>query len=242
VKTILIGDPHGRYKQLRAVLDLIGFDPIRHKLVCLGDYLDYGPDSKLVVDYLIWCRKQGPQHIFIRGNHENAVLDAWRGRSVRADFLGMDPGMRTVRSYGRDPGEAADRSRRIANHDDVKDFVEWLFPPDHLQFFDATAPYAWLDKVFISHAGLIRGLAIEAHKPEFFFSFGDRSWVETRSSDDEPPVVCGHWHQAEEPLVDYKRIFMAVESNLPVLWLEELTVVNSEGVSWPIEADWLVRR
>ena len=55
-------------------------------------------------------------------------------------------------------------------------------------------------------------------------------------------MVRGHRHQAEGPADDYKRIFMAVESNLPVLWLEELTVVNSEGVSWPIEADWLVRR
>jgi hypothetical protein len=237
MKTIIIGDIHGRYNQLRVVLDLINFDPTRDRLICLGDYLNYGPDSQLVVNYLIYCGKQSPRHLFLRGNHESTVLDCWSGLSLRAGFLNLDPGMRTVRSYGRDPDEAASRSRKIADREGLKEFVGWIFPSDHLEFFNATVPCAWLDKIFTSHAGLIRDLPIEAHKPDYYY-WGDRSWVDTRSPDDQPPVVCGHWHQPEEPLVEYKKILMAVQDNLAVLWLEEQTIINSEGISWPIDPDW----
>ena len=51
-RTFAIGDIHGHSATLRGLIDLI--QPTSSDLlVFLGDYIDHGPDSKGVLDYLI---------------------------------------------------------------------------------------------------------------------------------------------------------------------------------------------
>ena len=48
-----IGDIHGCYDKLRALMDRIPIDMTRDTLVFIGDYIDRGPRSFDVVEYLV---------------------------------------------------------------------------------------------------------------------------------------------------------------------------------------------
>ena len=49
------------------------------QLVFLGDYIDRGPDSCAVVEYLLKVQKQFPDTVFLRGNHELMLHDFLAG-------------------------------------------------------------------------------------------------------------------------------------------------------------------
>ncbi len=62
---IVIGDVHGCYDQLMALID-----KLPHKNLCfVGDLIDRGPDSKLVVDLV-----REEQHKCVLGNHEDFMI------------------------------------------------------------------------------------------------------------------------------------------------------------------------
>jgi len=74
--TYAIGDIHGSLKELRNLhkalirkADLVPYDT----LVFVGDYVDRGPDSKGVIDYLITL-SQHQKCVFLMGNHEDMML------------------------------------------------------------------------------------------------------------------------------------------------------------------------
>ncbi|KAJ5512827.1 hypothetical protein N7463_002379 [Penicillium fimorum] len=71
-RLVIIGDVHGMRKSLDALLEKVGFDKRKgDHLILVGDLVNKGPDSPGVVDLAI---KLGASAV--RGNHENAVLNA----------------------------------------------------------------------------------------------------------------------------------------------------------------------
>jgi len=72
--TFAIGDIHGCYDQLVELVDKCNaYDPTckHRKLVFLGDYIDRGPKSKQVIEYL----KTLPQErVCLKGNHEDMAI------------------------------------------------------------------------------------------------------------------------------------------------------------------------
>ncbi|MGE5395525.1 MAG: metallophosphoesterase family protein, partial [Candidatus Saccharibacteria bacterium] len=72
----------------------------RHdKLVLLGDYIDRGPKSKEVIDYIIALKEKGYDITPLSGNHEQMLLDAWE----EEDFTGIwmiNGGKETLKSFG----------------------------------------------------------------------------------------------------------------------------------------------
>ena len=76
MKSIIIGDIHGCYHALYALLKKLQPGPDRDQLIFLGDLFDRGPSSwevfnlvqKLAVSF-------GPRFILLRGNHEDYLLD-----------------------------------------------------------------------------------------------------------------------------------------------------------------------
>jgi serine/threonine protein phosphatase 1 len=55
-----IGDIHGSLESLERLMDKINPDLNRDRLVFVGDYIDRGPQSKDVVDYIIRLKNQAP--------------------------------------------------------------------------------------------------------------------------------------------------------------------------------------
>ncbi|KAJ5833581.1 hypothetical protein N7474_001892 [Penicillium riverlandense] len=71
-RLVIVGDVHGMRKSLEALLDKVGFDKRNgDHLILAGDLVNKGPDSPGVVDLAI---KLGASAV--RGNHDNAVLNA----------------------------------------------------------------------------------------------------------------------------------------------------------------------
>jgi len=56
-KIYAIGDIHGCRSHLINLLELVNPDLEKHKLVFIGDYLDRGPQSSEVVEFIIDLKK-----------------------------------------------------------------------------------------------------------------------------------------------------------------------------------------
>ena len=94
---LAIGDIHGCITALTA---LVNFVDLRSDdtIVALGDYVDRGPDSRAVVDFII---NLGETHelVALRGNHEIMMLDAREKDSWLRPWLSYG-GEATLQSYG----------------------------------------------------------------------------------------------------------------------------------------------
>lgn len=72
----VVGDIHGCFALLAEGLNRIRFDPERDRLFALGDLIDRGPESELVLEWLAheWF-------FSVRGNHEQMILNSCRSNS-----------------------------------------------------------------------------------------------------------------------------------------------------------------
>lgn len=75
MRLIAVGDIHGQLAKLEQLLEQVR--PVdSDRWVFLGDYIDRGPDSAGVIAALIAFARQYSQSVFLRGNHEQMMLDA----------------------------------------------------------------------------------------------------------------------------------------------------------------------
>ena len=82
-RLVIVGDVHGMRQSLEALLDKVGFDKSKgDHLILVGDLISKGPDSPGVIDLAM---KLGASAV--RGNHENAVLNAAAEMNVKGDIL-----------------------------------------------------------------------------------------------------------------------------------------------------------
>ncbi|WP_298916386.1 metallophosphoesterase family protein [uncultured Roseobacter sp.] len=104
-----IGDVHGQLEELHRVLALIEADGgTDAQVVFVGDYVDRGPDSRGVVQFLLDARVAGRNWIMLKGNHDR-YLTRFLDHSIvhdpatRADLSWFNPrlgGDKTMASYG----------------------------------------------------------------------------------------------------------------------------------------------
>lgn len=104
MRTIVIGDVHGCYKELKelmATLEAEGaYRKNEDKLVFLGDYIDRGDDSRLVIKFVRELQQNNDNVIALMGNHEDMLLDylkdindnwTWNGYASTMDsYKGFD--------------------------------------------------------------------------------------------------------------------------------------------------------
>lgn len=74
-RLLAVGDIHGHLDKLQGLMDQVN-PTTNDRVVFLGDYIDRGPDSKGVIEFLIGFKKRYPKTVFLRGNHEQMLLDA----------------------------------------------------------------------------------------------------------------------------------------------------------------------
>jgi serine/threonine protein phosphatase 1 len=115
--TYAIGDIHGCHSELVRLLGVIeahaGRSP--YSIVCVGDYVDKGPDSAGVLDLLInWKARSRVPLICLKGNHDDVMAKAADDPSAEAQWMTMS-GQAVLAQYGI--RNAADLPRTV---------VEWL--------------------------------------------------------------------------------------------------------------------
>jgi len=164
--TYAIGDIHGRLDLLeRAAMTIAGHAAGRdYRVICLGDYVDRGPDSRGVIAFLMRETRLG-RFVCLKGNHEAMMLEALRG-----PYMGLwlrNGGEETMASYNGRPQD---------------DHLDWL---DGLPIMQTEA-----DRIYV-HAGLRPGRPLEAQDEESCLWIRERF---LRAGADELPghVVHGH--------------------------------------------------
>lgn len=140
--TYIIPDIHGCYLTLKLLVESKLQVSKNDRLYFLGDYIDRGPSSAEVLDYLIRLKDDGYCVSFIKGNHEQMLLDAIVDRnSVNAWFL--NSGFSTIESY-----------RSIYDSKSDSNFID-IIPKNHLEFFSNLTSHLLIDnKYLLVHGGL----------------------------------------------------------------------------------------
>jgi serine/threonine protein phosphatase 1 len=107
--TYAIGDIHGRLDLLDKAQGAIAAHAGKtaRQVICLGDYVDRGPDSKGVVETLMELAA-GSSWICLKGNHEAMMIEALRtGRWRDMERWLSNGGDATLASYGGQRGVPA---------------------------------------------------------------------------------------------------------------------------------------
>lgn len=194
-----VGDIHGRADllielQAKILEDAGSFAGDRY-LLYLGDYIDRGRESRQVVDLLLDRPLPGFQTVFLKGNHEQALLDFLVHPEATASWLGFG-GRQTLESYGVSMtwlppmAEMGALAERLAEQ----------LPDAHREFFE-TGLLSWQggDYYFV-HAGIRPGVPLRAQH------FEDQLWIReefTESTADHGVVVVhGHTISAQPEVRD----------------------------------------
>ena len=80
IKIIAFGDIHGCYQAAEAAVLLAKKENATS--IFLGDYVDRGPNSIKTLEILIKAMKDNPDWIFLRGNHDQMLLDLIFGKQI----------------------------------------------------------------------------------------------------------------------------------------------------------------
>jgi len=137
-RTLAIGDIHGHLNALQTLVDFVS-PRSDDTLITVGDYVDRGPDSAGVIEWLIQKFDAG-QLVPLRGNHDIMMLDALE-REDWVDGWKSVGGDKTIQSYrerGIDPEKNGlpERHRRFIESDCRKIYVT-----DNHFFVHANAQY-----------------------------------------------------------------------------------------------------
>lgn len=184
MSTFAIGDIHGCPDELDVLLEHVA-PTADDTLIFLGDYVDRGSGVRAVVERLVHLRKEWPATVFLRGNHEDMLLDYLGYDGQHGDAYLANGGSATLKSYGVPRGvRGAEAAAR--------------FPEDHLGFLQTLEMRHERDGFLYVHAGIRPGRALDEQtdedllwiREEFFLHRHDLPYI----------VVFGHTPQREARL------------------------------------------
>ncbi len=174
---VAIGDIHGCFDKLQALLEARkrAFSGALTQLVLVGDYIDRGPRSRDVIEYLIHAQSNRAERIVcLRGNHEDMLIRAAdRGRSDR-DLMTWwgNGGEQTLESYGVNdpsdlPAEHLDwmRSLPLQTRDQHRLFVHAGIRPGVALSFQSAEDLLWIREPFLSSEEDHGVLVVHGHTP-----------------------------------------------------------------------------
>lgn len=182
---IAIGDVHGQVWKLRDLLTKLHELPLADddRLVFLGDYVDRGPEVALTLDVLIQLKRERPNTIFLRGNHDQAMLDVRdlldpaRTAAVTPEELSwwfLFGGSKTISSYGggkdwrlKVPPEHWEflESTTIEHREGGYIFVHAGLLPPRFPWVEKEDPRLWIRETFIESDADFGGIVVYGHTP-----------------------------------------------------------------------------
>lgn len=219
VRLCAVGDIHGCADLLDRLMTEIAADERRAgpaRLIFLGDYVDRGPDSRGVVERLVALSRARPDSVFLKGNHEAALLDFLEAPEECAGWLDWG-GEATLESYGI-RGAASQAPSKLAAA------LRRALRGAHLDFLRSLKVSAAFGDYFFVHAGVKPGVALDAQDET------DLLWIRgafhRAAPADRPDKVVVHGHQpVKQPLDAGWRI----DIDTGACFTGKLTAVALEG-------------
>lgn len=144
MKYYAIADIHGRLDLLKLAFeaitkDILTKDVSEAKIITLGDYIDRGPESKQVLDFLVSWQDE-PNLICLQGNHEQIMLQSIT-TPLHPDWWVSNGGDTTLGSYGWGGEPYIQLSYEVV-------------PKDHLKWLASLPLYYETEKQVFVHAGI----------------------------------------------------------------------------------------
>ncbi len=173
MRTLAIGDIHGCFQSLCTLEKAVPFQP-DDQLIFLGDYVNRGPASFAVLDWLI-ARSQQRKVITLRGNHEIMMLKARGSPDAFNEWIRCG-GDATLASY------ALHKNTSLKNVPDS----HWAFLEERTQRWYET------DSHIFVHANLYTDMLLE-EQPDFML-FWER-FDNPAPHESGKVMVCGHTSQ-----------------------------------------------
>jgi serine/threonine protein phosphatase 1 len=226
MRVYAIGDIHGRPDLVERIHELILQDmrtanPIARPLVVyLGDYVDRGLHSREVIDTLLDRPLPGFEAVYLRGNHDQQLLDFLANPASGIDWMRYG-GDATLYSYGVRLPRNMPRDLHL---EEMSRQLRDAIPTRHLAFYEGLGLMFDLGDFLFVHAG------VHPEKPLEDQALEDVLWIreEFLESDFDLGKVIVHGHSVTRmPEVRMNRIGVdtgAVFSNaLTCLVLEGTT-------------------
>lgn len=172
MRTLAIGDIHGCYRSLSLLGEVVKFSD-DDRIITLGDYVDRGPDSRLVIEWLIERKTHGIL-VALRGNHEIMMTAARESEQHLKEWLKCG-GDAVLQSYG------------VSSVEEI--------PSSHWSFLDNSLLSHFCSKEhFFVHANAYPDIPVD-EQPDFMLyweSFGDPAPHESGLT-----MICGHTPQRD---------------------------------------------
>ena len=191
-----IGDVHGRDDLLLEIHEKINEDAGDFSgqivIVYIGDFVDRGMYSKEVVEILIGHPFPDFDCIYLRGNHEQTLLDFLQEASVGPAWLSFG-GQATLASYGAAVTKIPTRREEFV---EIQRSLREKLPRSHLEFINKTKLSYTAGSYFFVHAGVNPKYSLARQQPE------DLMWIRDQfiSSNKHYEKIIVHGHTVtDEP-------------------------------------------
>jgi len=186
----VVGDIHGRADLLDLLLAKISDHPVssgESDLVFVGDYVDRGDDSAGVLRRLFAISREVPNTVFLKGNHEDMMLQFLEAPNSRAERWLHFGGTQTLGSFGISAGVFVNGDNGLR---DLAVSFQDALPPGTESWLRAL-PVSWTSgTVTVCHAGADPGIPIEDQE-ENTFVWGHPDFLR-RDRTDETWIAYGH--------------------------------------------------
>lgn len=172
IRLYAIGDVHGRLDLLQDMHGLIHADLDRNpthdwRIIHLGDYIDRGPDSKGVLDFLIHASAHDPRILSLIGNHDDGFLRYLATGDTNGIFA-LHGGSDTARSYGVEVDYTNPESAKAA-YPKLRDAI----PQTHIDYIRLMPASVSFGDFFFCHAGVNPVVALSEQDRD------DLMWIRT---------------------------------------------------------------
>lgn len=139
----VIPDIHGCVKTVKALIETKVKPEPGDTLYFLGDYIDRGPDSKGVIDYLMFLDTQDYNCYFLKGNHEDFCTQVYEeAKSGKSSWLRKSALLSRWKHFGGKETLKSFGVKRMSQ-----------FPEKYYNWMKSLTYYLELDNFFLVHAG-----------------------------------------------------------------------------------------
>jgi len=170
MRTLAISDIHGCLEPLEKMWEVIA-PQAEDRIIFMGDYIDRGPDSKAVIDFII-DKQQDFNIIALTGNHEEKFSLSEMDHTDCEGWINYWGGQPTLDSYGPNGFE------------DV--------PESHWHFIRHLKPYYETDTHIFVHANLEHDVPLNEQLP---FTIIHKKFGNPKPHRSGKIMVCGHTAQ-----------------------------------------------
>lgn len=203
-----IGDIHGCLKALQTIFNQKIIKE-EDTIVFLGDYIDRGPNSKGVIDWLI-KNKRKYNFEFILGNHEIMMQTSKNNKERLREWLYFG-GAETLDSYK------------------ISDDPKWVQKVDksHWNFMDNCKHYLEIGDYIFVHAGLEKGKKLKNQNKHNLFW---KKYEIPEQYSTTKKVICGHTSRKNGKIADFGHTVCIDTYAYGGMWLTCLNVETKEFI------------